>query len=750
MKKHFCSFLFILSVSLSAQAQNGNIYQSLWQQTSSSAPAAGTRILVPSVYQSLAVNENNLESTLLNAGDYDHAIELALPTPDGSYRIFRIWKNTTMSQELQDHYPMIHTWTAEAINNRQVTAKLDYTLSGFHAMVFDNSGDWYIDPMTNQKSGFYTCYKGSDYTRPANHMQCQFKNNNTVPMQEEELELAGKGLPKINLKSMNGAYRKNYLLALACTGEYAVAVAGSSPTKPAVLSAMVTSMNRINGVYERELAVTMTMVDNTSIIFLDGATDPYTNDDGGTMLGENQSEIDASIGSSNYDIGHVFSTGGGGIANLGCVCSSGQKAMGVTGSPSPIGDSYDIDYVVHEMGHQFGGDHTFADNSNGSCAGNMASNASYEPGSGTTIMAYAGICDGDDIQPHSDAYFHAKSLDQISTFIQSGGGRTCPDSTLSTNQNAIMTGYMASYNIPASTPFELTAPLAVDATADTLTYCWEEYNRAPGSGITFAATTTTGPLFRSFNPSTSQTRVFPTPSALVAGTFDYLGEKLPTVTRTLRFKLTERDVFQGWGTFLFPADSVHIDVSGTSGPFLVTSPATSVTWTAGTTQTVNWNVAGTDATPINALTVDIYISYDGGYTFPGILATAVPNTGSATIVVPGVNTPSARIKVKGSGNIFFSLNPINFTIVGGTTGINTVSWADDVTVFPVPASEAVTIEANGRQLGARIQNTIGQTIWSGGLNNTVTIPVQSWASGLYYLHLTNAAGEHVVKTITIQ
>ena len=424
---------------------------------------------------------------------------------------------------------------------------------------------------------------------------------------------------------------------------------------------MVTCINRCTGVYETEMAIRMSLVaNNSSIIYTNASTDPYTNSNGSTMLTQNQTTCDSVIGTANYDYGHVVSTGGGGVAQLGVICVAGSKAKGVTGSPSPTGDAFWIDYVVHEMGHQFGANHTFNSSTSNCGGGNRSASHAYEPGSGSTIMAYAGICGADDLQPHSDPYMAFDSLDAINafsgTFTGSGTGYTCAVKT-ATGNNSPTVNAGSNYTIPISTPFALTAASASDPDGDALTYCWEE--RDLGASITLAAGDNgSSPIIRTFNPSTSPTRIIPNLTALLNNTTT-LGERLPTTSRTMTFRCTVRDNKAAAGT----TGSATMTVTSTtsSGPFTVTSPNTAVSWQAGA-QTVTWNVANTTAAPVSCANVDIYLSTDGGNTWPATLATAVPNNGSAVVTIPSVNTSTARIKVQGSGNIFFDVSNVNFTI----------------------------------------------------------------------------------------
>jgi hypothetical protein len=629
-----------------------------------------------------------MTSLLHTAGNNpSNAIVLELPYPDGSFHTYKVWESSIMESGLAAKFPQIKTYFGFDMANPGATLKLDINPINFHAMVFDGTRTFMINPRNRNNATIYASFFKKDLIRTyQQQMHCEIGQTASGIVPNGSPITIGSGLPALNTTAQrtNGTVHKKYRLALACTYEYACAVTGSTtPTQAPVLAAMVTSVNRVNGVYENEFGVTLTLVNNTNLLIYLTSADPYTNNNGSTMLGQNQTTVTTTIGSANYDIGHVFSTGGGGIASLGCVCGS-VKAQGVTGSPSPVGDAYDIDYVAHEMGHQFGCNHTFNSNS-GSCSGNRNNTTAYEPLSGTTIMAYAGICSPDDIQQHSDPYFHAASLVEASKFITTGSG-TCYTTATPTNPTpSTVPSILATYNIPFKTPFELTAPIATDPDHQSMTYCWEAWNLG-NFGTAWTTAYTAGPNFRSFNPDTSRTRVFPMPSRVVRNTAspNYLGEKLPEVARKITAKLTVRDINNGIGCFNFTDDSVNINAINTTNAFTVLTPATTATtWVGGTNQTVTWNVVGTTAAPINCNFVNIYLSVDSGYTFPYVLASHIANSGTATFSVPNINTTNkARVKVKGDSNIFFNLNPSVFTIQKNTslTAPNLITEGDSLTI----------------------------------------------------------------------
>lgn len=610
----------------------------------------------------------------------DNAPIIILPMSDGSKARFRIWKSSVMAPKLASQFPQIVTLTGQGIDDRYATIKLDITELGFHAQIKSVvTGDTYIDPYAKNNINDYIIYKKGDLID---------KNPRICETKDEELPLEKKSTGKTVTPSV-GTQIRIFRFAVACTGEYAKAATGlPTPTVAQTLSAIVTTVNRVNGVYEQEVASRLILVDNeTSIIFTDPATDPFNgNNSAGTLINESQTQITTLIGTANFDIGHTFSTGGGGLAGLGVICNNSQKARGITGSPNPVGDPYDIDYVAHEVGHQFGGPHTF-NATTVNCGGSNRSAANaVEPGSGITIMAYAGICGTvNNLANNSIPIFHTRSFESITTKVQS---TACQVTTPSSNTAPVVNAG-SDYTIPKGTPFKLTGS-ATDAENDPLTFCWEQ-NDSGGTlyGGDWNAPAGTAPLFRTFMPVTDSYRYFPKITDIINGTVTK-GEILPSYGRSMEFRLTVRDNNSGCAGVA--NDDASITVDGNSGPFKVTAPATAVSWVGNTTQTITWDVANTTAAPVNCANVSIYLSTDGGFTYPITILDSTPNDGSETITLPNVNTSQARIMVAGAGNVFFNISPVNFTI-SQNLAVNEVAGNKDVfAVYPNPSKGLLNIK----------------------------------------------------------
>ncbi|MFK5889418.1 MAG: M12 family metallo-peptidase [Flavobacteriaceae bacterium] len=617
----------------------------------------------PEYYKSYHLNRALLKQLLTKAPKRNSKFgrsKVVIPFPDDSGKMidFAILKASVMAPELAKKYPDNMSYIGQSLLDKSINIRFSVNQLGVYAMIFKAGNKVeYIDPIDKNRTN-YMVYKRSSLPERDQASVCLTK------------ETKGFNVPNVQLKALNANDTKlrTFRLALAATAEYSqfqVSQAGVSTgtdaqKRAAVLAAMTTTMTRVNGVYEKDVALTMVLVDNNDqLIYLEDTTlnpDPYTNGNGATMLDENQTNIDAVIGTANYDIGHVFSTGGGGIAHLNAPCTV-SKAQGVTGQSSPVGDAFDIDFVAHEMGHQFGATHTF-NGTTGSCNGNRTNSTAVEPGSGSTIMAYAGICSPQNVQQHSDAYFHIVSIEQMFANITTGAS-TCGDiSNLANNQNVPVVDAGADVSIPRSTPFKLTA-VGSDADNDALTYTWEQTDTEI-TAVPPSATATGGSVFRSLNPVTDTYRYFPALSTVLSGKTASTWEVVPDVSRTLNFDVTVRDNVIGGGQTA--KDSKVVTVVGTAGPFKVISQDINTTVDVGSTQSVNWTVAGTDLPPINCSQVDILLSTDGGFTFPITLATKVPNTGSYDVVIPNNLTTVARIMVKSVNNVFFSINPVKFSI----------------------------------------------------------------------------------------
>ena len=663
--------LSLLLLALGAQAQQLPT-AGFFADDASARQAAATSPLAAALSSArpLTLNVPGLRAALatapLESQARGRALVVQLPLPNGTNASFRIVEAPVMEPGLAAQFPGIKTYVGVGVNDPNASVRLDLTPRGFHAQVLSpTTGTFYIDPATQSTTQQYLSFWKRDM--PGRNFDCGVTEDGA------KLRTAAAGAGS-GLRT-NGPVLRTYRLAMAATGEYTAfhsrgLPAGSTPAQQiaAAQAAIVTSVNRVVGVYEKELAVRLVLVaGNSQLVYADPATDPYTNSSGSTMLAQNQPNIDALIGAANYDVGHVFSTASGGVAGLGVVCRNGQKARGTTGTSSPIGDAFDIDYVAHELGHQFGGSHTFNGNA-GSCAGGNRSAAyAYEPGSGTTIMAYAGICGAaNNLQPNSDPYFHVASYEQILTYL---GTTSCAVTTATGNTAPLVTLPASGKVLPISTPFKLTAS-AFDPDNDALSYCWEEYDLGPtGSPTTAQVANSNVPIFRTFNPTASNTRYFPRLTDLVNNT-TVLGERLPTVTRELRFKVTVRDQNNGSQGIIGgvnSSDPVVLSSTSAAGPFLVLAPnATGISLAGGSSQAVTWDVAGTTANGVNCATVNIRLSVDGGLTYPTLLLAGTANDGTQSVTLPNVATTTARIMVEAADNYFFDISDNNFAITTAT------------------------------------------------------------------------------------
>ena len=663
---------------------------------------------------------------------------IEFPTNNGKIQKFRVYEASVLDDLLQAQYPTIRSYTAQGIDDPSAIARFSYSDSGLNVMISSaNYGTIYIDPYTKDLNQ-YISYATNSLPEDSRSFECLVQDT-----LQDEVVLSP-------LNADDGKLR-TYRLALACTGEYAQyhlnnqgipSSATDEVKKAAVLTAMNTAMTRINGVFEKEVALTMVIIaNNTEIIFLNAGSDPYTNNNGGAMLGQNQSTINSIIGTANYDIGHVFSTGGGGIASLGSVCGS-SKAQGVTGLPQPIGDDFYINYVAHEMGHQFRANHT----QNNSCNRNNAT--SMEPGSASTIMGYAGIC-SPNVQSDSDAYFHAISIQEMWGFISILGGSSCPVET--DTGNAPPTADAGpNYTIPRTTPFILKGIATDPDTEDVLSHNWEQMDQQIGT-MPPQNTSAFGPMFRSENSLISPNRYMPKLSTVLNGQTQTTWEVVPSVSRTMKFRYTVRDNVAGGSSSA--SDDTVITVDGDSGPFVVTSQNASTTWSPQSNETITWDVAGTDVAPVDSPNVDILFSTDGGQTYDVVIAEDIPNNGTAAINAPNLNTITGRFMVISSNNIFYDINGGVIT-VEGELAVNENSF-ENFALWPNPSDGSINLAltpfSNG-EIKVFLYDIRGSLVYNKGFETNGSLFEKALTfnglnTGIYFIKVSNNGISKTTKLI---
>lgn len=718
-------FILVAIFSLSLFGQSWN------QVDDRSIPLLGKRSINPDRFITANVDDSAIKDILWNAPDElkfnpetDKPTLISVMMADGTMDEFSIVKYQMMESGLARRYDNIRTFHGLSTTSPDRRIRINYTVHGLRATITDEDGQTYIDHLQRKDKNHKIIYSRNDFSANEN-WTCDF----------EQEKLGIKDDKSSDSRSGDCVFR-SYRFSMTTTGEYsnyhgAFSVADSA----LVLSAIVTTVDRVNDVFEQDLTMRLVLIDNVDAIFYyDPATDPFSGSSAGSMIGQNQTNTDAVIGSGNYDLGHIVSTGGSGLASLGVICANGSKARGVTGIGTPEGDPFDIDYVAHEIGHQLGGNHT----QNNNC--NRNGSTAMEPGSASTIMGYAGIC-SPNVQNNSDAYFHAISVQEMNAELTSN---SCHEVITLANV-APVANALTNKSIPHSTPFVLDV-VATDADGDELMYNWDQMDNEVGA-MPPQGTNTQGPMFRSIFATTDSKRYFPNLTAVTTGV-PFQWEVLPTVNRNMDFRVTVRD--NSFAPGCTDEQDITIDVEGSAGPFIVTSQNTATTWLESESVTITWDVANTDAVPVSCSNVDILISYDSGLTYPVTMLSSTANDGSAVASVPLGITTTARIMVKCSDNVFFDINDTDITINEGSSSfsINTDpsagSICDDLSIsfalesFPIlDFMDPITLTVTDLPPGAT-SNILTNPIIPGN-NTSILIDNLDGQSGVFSVKITGVA-----------
>ena len=655
--------LLALGLAPAAQAQQRpaqNFFRADAAARSAAAASSAAALLAHAQTQALTLDESGLRAALATAPPEGRAgaapLVLALPQPDGTTGRFALREAPIMEAPLAARYPQIKTYAGIGLDDATASVRLDLTPRGFHAQVLSGTGPGFdIDPVNSSDTRHCRSYYRQD-ARPTAAGKAARCGTVTTPAEEQAsvARVAAWRAAASPAARSSGAQLRIYRLAFTCTPEYALA---KGNTTASVLAAEVATLNRVVGIFEREVAVRFVLVaNNDQLIFLSGTgpqpSPSLTNGYTPALILENQANVDRIIGDANYDIGHVIFAGGGGQGMITGVCLRGGKAQAASAD--------DVEVIGHELGHQLGAGHSF------NVEGSRTENKAWEPGSGTTLMSYAGAYGPlYDVQRYSDYNFQTGNYEDIQTTLS---GKSCGATVATGNTPPTVTAPASGKTLPLNTPFQLTAT-ATDAENDPLTYSWEELDSGPAGDLNMLQVAgQTPPLFRTQPPVVSPTRYFPRLNELVNNTAP-LGERLPTVARGLKFRCTARDLHNGTagpiGGISYSA-LVTLEVSAAAGPFVVTAPnAAGLSWAGGSTQTVTWNVANTTAAPVSCAKVNLRLSLDGGLSYPLTLATNVANSGSASVTVPNAPTATARVLVEAADNYFFDLSNADFAITPG-------------------------------------------------------------------------------------
>lgn len=662
----FLTFLAVLCclASLTAQSAAPNF----WTPVALDAvalPESAQRPFEPLAYSAFRLDYAGLVAHLAKAPiEFTDAaaqrnFTLEMPQADGSVETFALWRTEMMMPGLAAARPEIRTYAGESLDSPG--KKIHFTVSpylGFDALVrLADKGIEYIEPLATGQNDYYMAYDRHNYPQGMGVQQpAKYLPPSPAELAETRPTVAPV-VPRGGGKEFSGTPAKLRIYRFACTttgkfGEDYI-------TKEATLAKVVSTTNKLNAIYEADLAVRLKLIDEEEkLIFINSATDPFTGPTAADWLNQNTQVIINAIGQlSKFDIGHCFARyiSGDAAGIAGGDCCSNNKGRGVSTGNLPYGDDF-FSVVGQEVGHMWAGGHSW---NLCEAIGGRSPGSACEPGSGSTIMGYSGVCGGDNvINARGDLYYQACSIIEIRNFVETGFGSTCGTVEETGNQNPVVTlNYPDNFFIPISTPFELKGS-ATDPDGDALTYCWDEIDLGPPTPLGTAIGNS--PLFRSYKPTTLPNRIFPKLQNVLLNTTD-IREILPTYNRDLKFCLVARDNRTGGGGIGF--DTVSFRSTTDAGPFRVSSPnSSSDIWYGNEYRTITWDVANTNKAPVNCQKVNILLSTDNGNTYEFTLATGVPNTGRYCAKIPDIDDNLCRIKVEAADNIFFDVSNAAFKI----------------------------------------------------------------------------------------
>lgn len=701
------------------------------------------RTSFPATFTLMQLDLTSLKNALATAPDRFGSdvsnVIISIPNVDGNLERFQMYEASNFDTELQALYPEIRSYVGIGLDDKYAQLRLSLDPRGIQTMTFRaGKSNEFIEPYS-QDGKVYAIYTSKSERKGKLPFTCSTNDQELVSAIESKTNFTSRSSTVTLL---------NFRLALSCTAEYSNYFGATSAAQSGlVLAAFNATMTRVNGVYERDFAIHMNIVaQTTNVIYYDPATDPYSDAATGSTgawnaevqntISSNLTGPSTSLAANNgaYDIGHLFgASGGGGNAGcIGCVCVNDTSSTSDTNKGSaftspydgiPEGDSYDIDYVAHEMGHQFGANHTFTFSTENN-------SVNFEPGSGSTIMAYAGIT-AQDVQSNSDDYFHAGSIAQVQANMATKSCQT----TVAITHSAPVVNAGSDWTIPISTPFMLTGSATDAGGTSSMTYCWEQYNDATlashlcsvssinptgDTDCVPSGTKTAGANFRSYDPTSSPSRRFPKIESTLANSLFTQGAEIPveylsSVARTLNFRLTARDNVANGGQTNF--DDMVVTVNASAGPFDVTSQATDgIVWTPGNNETITWTVNNTTSLA-GSTNVDILLSTDGGLTYPTVLLANTPNDGSQAIIVPSLTAANCRVMVKPTGNIYYDINTKNIAI-----GNYTYQSQNICTDYPFTLNSTITESSDTSYPGLSLPIADSYTITDANFYTNVTHP----------------------------